>query len=206
MFVGILIVVSTFVTVSVSLVLDLPHLIQLTQFILSLVAALASFITCLHACRRRARGRADHVVLDVLLVGSASGVIAMSSVDALVGRRTTGGVLLSVLVVVQSLVQTGSVAAALRSRTGRLLRQTVALLMACTVAMCLLDVLRCAGHSPHAAAPTDRHRPAAVVDQALSHRSVVLLIAPVAVLHRFITGVCLLVMWKHTPVHSTTAL
>jgi len=71
----------------------------------------------------------------------------------------------------------------------------VALLTACNVALWLVDVLRCPGLSSH-------HHDTA------SHRRLVLVLAPVAIFHRFISVVCLLLVWrKHTsPVHSTTSL
>lgn len=206
MFVGILAVVGTVISVTVSLVLSVGDVIQLTQLVLSLAAALTSLLAAVHVCGRRAARRADTgLVVDLLLVVSLAGVIAMACFDAMAahdaGQRTT--VVVSVVVVCQSVLQTGVVAVAGRRRqsSSRLCswRQTVALLMACNVAMWLMEVLRCAGlttHSSHALA----------VYTALTYRSIVLVLAPIAIFHRFITVVCLLVMWKQTVAHSTTAL
>jgi len=208
-FVGILALVGTVVSVTVSLVLSIIDVIQLTQLVLSLAACLTSLMTLVHVCGRRtaAAGPPRAALVDLLLLASLAGVVAMASFDALAAHdeRQRTSVVVSVVVVAQSVFQTGVMAVAVRRRvsstTSRACswRQTVALLAACTVSMWLMEVLRCAGlttHSSHAVR----------VYTARTYHTIVLVLAPVAIFHRFVTVVCLLVMWKQTTVHTTTVL
>ena len=214
MFVGILAVVSTVISVTVSLVLSVGDVIQLTQLVLSSLASVMSVITAVHLCRLRhsshgADSDSQHdVLLDLLLLTSVTSVVAMASFDAVAahhaGHQTT--LVVSVVVVGQTVLQTGTVAVALRRHHGRVWsvsrcswRQTVALLMACNMAMWLIEVIRCAGLT------TDSSHAVAVYSQ-LTYRSIVRVCAPIAVFHRFITVICLLVMWKQTATHCTTQL
>jgi len=118
-FVGLLLLVGTLVSCTVSLVLAVTDVIQLTQLVLSLAAAVTSLVTC--CVHVRAQGRADRqagcVLMDTLLVVSVAGVMALGSVDALAsaGHWLAAGV--SVAVVGQSALQTGVLAAALHRGT-----------------------------------------------------------------------------------------
>ena len=209
-FVGILALVGTVVSVTVSLVLSIIDVIQLTQLVLSLAACLTSLMTLVHVCGRRTAAAAPPraALVDLLLLASLAGVVALASFDALAAHdeRQRTSVVVSVVVVAQSVFQTGVVAVAVRRRVPSTTpsracswRQTVALLAACTVSMWLMEVLRCAGlttHSSHAVR----------VYTARTYHTIVLVLAPVAIFHRFVTVVCLLVMWKQTTVHTTTVL
>jgi len=206
-FVGILAVVGTVISVTVSLVLSVNDVIQLTQLVLSLSASVTSLVAAVHLCRLCQRSNTNSisqhsVLLDLLLLTSVTSVVAVASFDAVAAHhaRHQTTLVVSVVVVVQTVLQTGTVAVGLRrqhhrvwSRSRCSWRQTVALLMACNVAMWLMEVIRCAGltaYSSHAAA----------VYTQLTYRSIVHVCAPIAVFHRFITVICLLVMWKQAAV------
>jgi len=207
-FVGILALVATVISVTVSLLLSIIAVIELAQLALSLAACLASLVTATVHLRRCVSSHAPrNVLLDLLLLTSVTSVLAMASFDAVAahhaGHQTS--LVVSVVVVVQSVLQTGTVAVAMRRRVSSRTklcswRQTVALLMACNAAMWLIEVIRCAGL-------TTQHRPHALaVYSQLTYTSIVQVCAPVAIFHRFITVLCLLVMWKQTAVRSTTVL
>jgi len=202
-FVGILAVVGTVISITVSLMLSVIDIIQLTQLVLSISASLMSLVIAAQLCRRSHSSSQHSVLLDLLLLISVTSVVAMACLDAVAAHHTAHQTTLvvSVAVIVQSVLQTGSVAVALRRQHGRVCstsrcswRQTVALLIACNVALWLIEVVRCAGlttHSSHAV-----H----------AYRSIIHVCAPIAVFHRFVTVICLLVMWKQTAIRSTTQL
>ena len=150
MFVGILAVVGTVISVTVSLVLSITEVIQLTQLILSLSAAVMSLFTAVHLCRLRRSSDTNtsssqhSVLLDLLLLASVTSVVAMASFDAVAAHhaRQQTTLVVSVMVIVQSVLQTGTVAVGLRRHHRRVWtrsrcswHQTVALLMECNVAM-----------------------------------------------------------------------
>jgi len=212
-FVGILAVVGSVISVTVSLVLSAVDVIQLTQLVLSLSASLTSLVTAVQLCRLRRCSDTNYtsqrsVLLDLLLLTSVTSVVAMASFDAVAAHhaRQQTTLVVSVVVVAQTVLQTGTVAVGLRRQHYRVWststcswRQSLALLMACNVSMWLIDVVRCAGlttHSSHAL----------VVYSQLTYRSIVHVCAPIAVFHRFVTVICLLVMWKQTDIQSTTQL
>jgi len=132
----------------------------------------------------------------------------MASFDAVAAQhaREQTTLVVSVAIVAQTVLQTGTVAVGLRRQHCRVWstsrcswRQSLALLVACNVSMWLIEVVRCANLTTHSS-------DALVVDTQLTYRSVVHVCAPVVVFHRFITVICLLVMWKQTETQPTTQL
>ena len=215
-FVGIIALVLTVISVSVSLVLSSNHIVQLTQLVLSVSASLTCVVTAVQLCRLRgprrrpaatSRQHGGSILLDVLLLSSVAGVVATACLDAVAAHdaaleqpRTTVDVTLvvSVVVIVQSVLQTSTVAVALRRQPRPVWssgwRQSLALLVACNVSQWLIDVVRCA-------ALTTSHD-ALWAHSELTYRSVVHVCAPLAVFHRFVIVVCLLVMWKRPDFQS----
>jgi len=221
-FVGIIAVVLTVISVSVALVLSSNYIVQLTQLVLSLSASLTCLVKAVQLCRLRGprRPAANHqhgsLLLDLLLVSSVTGVVAMASLDAVAahdaGHQTTLAhpqstldltLVVSVVVIAQSVLQTGTVAVGLRRQHRPVWscswRQSLALLVACNASQSLCDVVRCAGLTSSDDALW------VVLHSELPYRSVMHVCAPVAVFHRFVTVICLLVMCKQSDFQSSTA-